>query len=125
MKTSNGAPPGPFNPKIPPPEERVDVLGALHELSRLGTANTTEVLAKGTGGTTFPFTRQKGLEDAIQKLGVELHTQYVISFVPEASAPGYHTLTVRLSRPGEFQVRARPGYWSTDDVSAAQNPHNE
>ena len=71
MKTNNGAPPSKYNPKIPPAEERVDFLGALHDLARLGTANTTEVLAKGTGGTAFPFTRLKGLEDAIEKLGAE------------------------------------------------------
>ena len=125
MKTNNGAPPSKYNPKIPPPEERVDFIGALHELSRLGTANITEVLAKGTGGVAFPFLKQKGLEDAIEKLGAELHTQYVLSFVPEASAPGYHTLTVRLSRPGEFHIRARPGYWSSEEASAPQDPHHE
>ncbi len=64
----------------------------------------------------FPFTKQKALEEAIQKLGAELHTQYVLSFVPEASTPGYHALEVRLARPGEFRIRARPGYWSTEDA---------
>jgi VWFA-related protein len=125
MKTNNGAPPSKFNPKIPPPEERVDILGGLRELSRLGTANTTEVLAKNTGGAIFPFTREKALEEAIQKLGAELHTQYVLSFVPEGSAPGYHTLEVRLSRPGEFRIRSRPGYWSAEDVSPTQKPHDQ
>jgi VWFA-related protein len=114
--TVNGNPPGRYNPwpKIPPPEQRVDVLGGIGELARLGKANTVEALTKSTGGTTFPFTRQKALEGAIEKLGAELHTQYVVSFVPEASSPGYHTLEVRLVRPGEFRIRARPGYWSTE-----------
>ena len=114
--TVNGNPPGRYNPwpKIPPPEQQVDVLGGIGELARLGKANTAEALTKSTGGTTFPFTRQKALEEAIEKLGAELHTQYVVSFVPEASAPGYHTLEVRLVRPGEFRIRARPGYWSTE-----------
>jgi len=113
----NGNPPGLHNPwpKIPPPEQQVDVLGGIGELARLGKTNTTEALTKSTGGTTFPFTRQKALDEAIEKLGVELHTQYVVSFAPEASAPGYHTLEVRLARPGEFRIRARPGYWSTED----------
>jgi hypothetical protein len=68
-----------------------------------------------TGGIAFPFTRQKGLEDAIQKLGAELHSQYMLSFVPEDSAPGYHKLEVRVVRAGEFRIRARPGYWSAAD----------
>jgi VWFA-related protein len=115
--TVNGNPPGPYNPypKIPPPEQQVDVLGSIGELARLHKTNTAEALTKSTGGTTFPFTKQKALEDAIQKLGAELHMQYVVSFVPEASAPGYHTLEVRLARTGEFHVRARPGYWSTEE----------
>jgi VWFA-related protein len=113
----NGNPPGLYNPwpKIPPPEQQADVLGGIGELARLGKTNTTEALTKGTGGTTFPFTRQKALEEAIEKLGAELHTQYVVSFSPEASAPGYHNLEVRLARPGEFRIRARPGYWSTEE----------
>jgi VWFA-related protein len=115
--TVNGNPPGPYNPypKIPPPEQQVDVLAGIGELARLHKTNTTEVLTKSTGGTTFPFAKQKALEEAIAKLGVELHTQYVVSFVPEASAPGYHTLEVRLARTGEFRIRARPGYWSTEE----------
>ncbi|MCU1257205.1 MAG: hypothetical protein JWO80_90, partial [Bryobacterales bacterium] len=69
------------------------------------------VLTVGTGGATLPFLRQKGLENAIEKLGAELHTQYVLSFAPDASAPGYHDLEVRLVRGGDFHIRARPGYW--------------
>jgi hypothetical protein len=94
----------------------VDVLGGIGELARLGRTNTTEALTRGTGGATFPFTRQKALEEAIEKLGAELHTQYVVSFAPEARAPGYHTLEVRLARTGEFRIRARPGYWSTEEL---------
>jgi VWFA-related protein len=113
----NPFPPGKYNPwpRIPPPEQQVDALGGIGELARLYKTNTTEALAKSTGGTTFPFTRQKALEEAIGKLGAELHTQYVVSFVPEISAAGFHTLEVRLARPGEFRLRARPGYWSTEE----------
>ena len=125
MKTNNGAPPDKFNPKIPPPQERVDFIGGLRELARLGMVNTTEVLTKNTGGAIFPFTREKALEEAIQTFGAELHTQYVLTFAPEASAPGYHTLEVQLSRPGEFRIRCRPGYWSTEDASPAQKPHDQ
>jgi VWFA-related protein len=97
---------------IPPPDSRVDILGGIGELTRLGKTNDTEVLTKATGGMTFPFTRQKGLEDAIARLGAELHSQYVLSFTPETPAPGYHRLEIKVTRPGEFQLRARPGYWS-------------
>ncbi len=115
MGTMNGAPPNPWNPKIPPPEHRVDIAGAIGELARLGKTKTTEVLIERTGGAAFPFTKLKGLEEAIQKLGAELHSQYLLSFVPEATAPGYHSLEVRVAGPGEFRIRARPGYWAKEE----------
>lgn len=113
----NGMPPGKFNPwpKHLPPEQQVDVLGAIGELMRLGQANTTEALIKATGGATLSFTKQKALEEAIQRFGSELHSQYVISFAPDAPTRGYHTIEVRLSRPGKFVVQARPGYWTTKE----------
>jgi len=115
MGTASGAPPNKYNPKYNPSEQQLDVLGAIGELARLNRANTAEVLTRSTGGRMFPFTRQKALEEAIEHLGAELHTQYVLSFVPEVPAPGYHTLEVRLARPGEFHIRARPGYWWTEE----------
>ena len=113
--TLSGAPPqcGPYgcpDPQLPPPEQRVDILGGIGELARLGKTNTTQALAKATGGTIFPFTRLKGLEQAIQKLGDELHSQYLLSFTPADSRPGYHRLEVQVSG-GDFRIRARPGYW--------------
>jgi VWFA-related protein len=111
--SSNGMPPGKYNPwpKKPPPEQQVDVLGGIGELKHLTEANSAEVLTKATGGAIFPFTLQKALEQAIQKFGNELHSQYVISFAPVSPAPGYHSIEVRLARKGDFLVRARPGYW--------------
>jgi VWFA-related protein len=113
--TLSGGPPhcGPFgctDPPMPSTEQRVDILSGIGELVRLGKANNMQALTKGTGGVTFPFTRLKGLEEAIQKLGTELQSQYVLSFTPEDRTGGYHTLEVRVTG-GDFRVRARPGYW--------------
>jgi len=111
----NGMPPGKYNPwpKRLPPEQQVDVLSAIGELMRLGKTNTTEALTKATGGTTLSFSRQRVLEEAIQLFGTELHSQYVISFAPDAPAPGYHRIEVRLARPDKMLVHARPAYWTT------------
>ncbi len=116
--TVTGAPPqcGPYgcpSPQLPPPEQQIDLIGAIGEISRLGKANTTQALARATGGTTFPFTRLRGLENAIQKLGDELHSQYLLSFVPSDSRPGYHPIEVRVNG-GDFRIRARPGYWANE-----------
>jgi VWFA-related protein len=112
METVDGNPPSKYNPRVAPPEQRVDVIGGLGELARLGQTNAAQALAGATGGTTVSFARQKGLEEVIAKLGAELHSQYVLSFVPEAKDPGYHNLEVKLARSGRFRIRARPGYWS-------------
>jgi len=111
----NGMPPGKYNPwpKRLPPEQQVDAVGAIGELIRLGQTNTTEALTKATGGAALGFSRQRSLEDAIQRFGAGLHSQYVISFAPDDPSPGYHRIEVRVGRPGEMAVRARPGYWIT------------
>jgi hypothetical protein len=41
-------------------------MGAIGELTRLGKTNTTEVLAKATGGAALSFSKQRALEDGIQ-----------------------------------------------------------
>ncbi len=105
-------PPGREEIPLPPREQRVDILGGLGELRRLRKTNTTQVLSSETGGAILSFNRQGTLETAIEKLGAELHAQYVLSFTPEAPSAGYHRLQVRLVRGGEYRVRARPGYWS-------------
>lgn len=113
MGTPTGAPPTILKPRDIPKEQTADLGAGIGDLLRLHKTNTTQALTAVTGGIAFPFTRQKGLEDAIKKLGVELHSQYTLSFVPAESAPGYHRLEVRVVRPGQFRIRARPGYWST------------
>jgi len=118
--TMDGGPPhcGPFgcpNPQTPGVDQRVDILGGLGELVRMGKANTTHALTIATGGAIFPFTTLNGLEDAIQKLGSELHAQYLLSFTPDDSTPGYHRLEVRVASSG-LRIRARPGYWSGQAV---------
>ena len=104
-------PPGGKVPAPTPVEQRVDLLGAVGELLRLGQANTTKALAEATGGDTFSFSRRRGLEEAIAELGAELHTQYLLSFVPESPEPGQHRLEVRLPRHHGYTVRARHAYW--------------
>jgi VWFA-related protein len=95
----------------PNESNRADLGAGIEELIRLGQIKTTEALARATGGTEFPFTRLSGLESAIEKLGEELHAQYVLSFTPKDPLPGYHSLAVTVSEPNA-KIRARPGYWA-------------
>ena len=45
----------------------------------------------------------------------------VLSFAPAAAAPGYHTIEVRLVRHPDFTIRARPGYWATEQPQPTYN----
>ena len=103
--------PGMGNGGHPNESNRADLAAGISELTRLGMTKTTEALARATGGAEFPFTRLSGLESAIEKLGEELHSQYVLSFTPKDPAPGFHALTVMISEP-KARIRARPGYWA-------------
>jgi len=114
MGTYSGGPSTKLDPKIPPPEQRIDVIGGIRELSHMNQPKVTEALTKATGGATFSFTRLKGLEDAIRKFGEDLHSQYLLTFAPDMSRPGYHAIEVKVRRPG-LQVRARPGYRMVED----------
>lgn len=110
-----GAPPRrDVDPSTPPPEQRVDVLGAMIELVRRGKLKTVDVLTSQTGGVALSFTRQGALDRIIESLGAELHQQYVLNFAPGVAAPGFHPIEVRVTRKGDFQVRARPGYWRAE-----------
>lgn len=103
---------------IPQAAQRADILGGLSELSRLSQPQTTLLFAEATGGLTLPFTRQKALEQAIEKLGAELHSQYLLSFATATPVvEGYHRLEVRLARKGDFRLRARPGYWAVSTAT--------
>jgi VWFA-related protein len=74
--------------------------------------NPVEVFTKGTGGTRFSFAEQKGLEDAIAKIGEEIHSQYLISYNPNNKAEGgFHEIAVEVSNSDAKTVRTRPGYW--------------
>lgn len=86
-------------------------MGALVELVRREKVDSTQALTQATGGVTFPLLRQKGLEDAIEKLGAHLHSQYLLTFMPDAGASGYHRIEVRVNRPN-VQVRSRAVYWA-------------
>jgi len=73
--------------------------------------NPLNVYSHYTGAREFPFFTQKGLEQAISKIGQELHNQYILTYVPNnRSEQGYHTIRVEVDKPG-LKVITREGYW--------------
>jgi VWFA-related protein len=78
---------------------------------RIFVENPTEVFAKGTGGAEFSFVKQRGLEEAVQRISQEIRSQYLITYSPNnKEEPGFHAITVTLDNPA-YTAKTRPGYW--------------
>jgi VWFA-related protein len=67
--------------------------------------------SKYTGGREQNFSNQRSLEKAIETIGKEIHSQYLLTFAPQDHEGGYHQLTVQVASSPKLQVRARLGYW--------------
>ncbi len=69
------------------------------------------VAAAATGGADFGGFRESALQSALDRIGGELHAQYILGFKPSSdSPPGLHALRVTVDCPHVI-VRARPGYF--------------
>lgn len=87
-------------------------------------SNPQEVFAKYTGGREHDFVSQRGLEDAVQKIGEELHSQYLLTYRPTDKTredAGWHKIQVVVRRPG-LEVRTRAGYWAAAKFENTGNP---
>jgi VWFA-related protein len=74
--------------------------------------NPSEVFTKWTGGDERTFRNQRDLESAVQGIGDELHSQYLISYSPNnPEEGGYHRIRVSLPNYPGAKIRTRPGYW--------------
>jgi VWFA-related protein len=81
------------------------------DTKRIFVDSPSEVFTKGTGGEEYFFVKQKGLEDAVQRISQEIRSQYLISYTPDnAGEPGFHAIAVTLDNP-RYVARTRPGYW--------------
>src|SRR5262249_39297638 len=75
-------------------------------------SNPAEVFTKYTGGREFGFMTQRALEEAVQKMADELHSQYLISYNPNNKIEGgWHTIRVEVRNRGGLEIRTRSGYW--------------
>ncbi len=96
----------------------IDLVALIKEIySGIKTAvieNPLSVLTRYTGGRQYSFLKQHAFEDAITKIGEEIHGQYLLGYTPSnIQQQGYHKIRVELNH-SEFMVRSRPGYYSTD-----------
>jgi hypothetical protein len=74
--------------------------------------NPVELFTKGTGGSEFSFYRQRGLEESIQRIGEQLHSQYLVTYNPNNKEEGgFHEITAEVIGHPEYKIQTRPGYW--------------
>jgi len=94
-----------------------DFLPLMIELYRDAKAifrdNPVEAFTKATGGTEFGFHSGRTLEEAVERLGEKLHSEYTVSYQPNnREAFGFHKIQVDVpDRADVKRVQARPGYW--------------
>jgi VWFA-related protein len=114
-----GGPPMPGTAQTPTSQQQyggnIDLLGLAEWAVRNATAvvkdRPLEVAATATGGTYQSAFRESKLDNAIDAIGGELNSQYLLSYRPTgADSPGYHQIKVTVNRPG-VKVRTRPGYY--------------
>jgi len=78
--------------------------------------NPVEVFSNGTGGSQFSYYRRNGLEEAIQRVGEQLHSEYLISYNPNNKLEGgFHQISVYVNSPLAKRIQVRPGYWRAPD----------
>jgi VWFA-related protein len=85
--------------------------------------NSLEVYSKFTGGNEQDFVSVTGLEEAIARIGEEIHTQYLLTFTPQASAKsGYHRIEVKVLSAANYKITTRGGYWWAPSVPDPPKP---
>lgn len=94
---------------------QVDILAAVMALVKTlhetGRESVNEVYAAGTGALHFSPHSRGALEQAISRIGQDLHNQYIITYRPSnREEEGFHRITMRVSRP-DIRLRYRPGYY--------------
>ena len=114
-----GGPPMPGTAQTPTSQAQyggnIDLLGLAEWAVRNATAvvkdRPLEVAATATGGTYQSTFKESSIEKAVDLIGGELNSQYMLSYHPSGSdAPGYHQIKVTVDRPG-VKVRTRLGYY--------------
>jgi VWFA-related protein len=87
-------------------------IAAITELARLGKKNAAEAFAQSSGGRHLSFTRYSTLEQVISRTGEELHSQYLLSFVPpDHAGNAFRRIEVKIPSRPDAVIRVRPGYW--------------
>ncbi len=89
------------------------ILDSITEAVHATKTDTGTILTASTGGRALKFETKSKLENDLIRLGSEIHSRYILSFIPTASArDSYRTITVQIKDRPDLRINARPGYRS-------------
>ncbi len=81
------------------------------DIKRIFVPNPLTVYTRYTGGREYSFMTQKTLEKAISDIGEDLHSQYLLTYLPNnQNEAGFHEIVVQVLHP-DLKIRTRDGYW--------------
>jgi VWFA-related protein len=87
------------------------IVWAVQHVKDAVKANPLELVTAGTGGMHVATFKNHSIENAIDDIGGELHSQYSLSYTPTGSnETGFHEIKVSVKK-SSLKVRARPGYY--------------
>jgi VWFA-related protein len=94
------------------PVPGIPILTALGEtVSSELLKNALEQYAGYTGGVYYSHWSKTKLQDQLNRICSEVHTQYELAYAPNTlSEAGFHRIVVRVDKPG-LRVRSRAGYF--------------
>lgn len=116
-------PPGTVNvpPAGGPGGDGIDLIALAQVIVQQAKSSETkhalELAAVATGGVYYSSFKGRSMESALDEIGGELHSQYVISYSPpradDGNDFGYHKISVALTpdKAAGKKVSSRPGYY--------------
>jgi len=77
-------------------------------------------IAESTGGLAIPMDPRDSLSSAFKSAVEEFRQTYVLRYSPhDVAMPGWHEISVRVTKSGRYDVRARKGYFGAGDAATA------
>jgi len=100
-----------YETPVPP----VPIVTATGEIIRSTLASSLLEYYCGYTGGVFDSHWSKGaLQDQLNKIATEIHSQYDLAYVPDSTTAGFHRIEVEVDRP-HLKVRTRAGYFFAEN----------
>lgn len=116
---NGAAPPHPGVPTTPSSTQQTfgqsaDITQDLESAARLAKSiiihSDMEAYARYTGGVFYSQWSSTALQVHLNQIASELHSQYLLAYVPANLTKGFHQIKVKVNRP-QVKVRTRLGYF--------------